>query len=103
MQRQLDRLLDEAEAAASARRWDEVAEKARAVLGIDPANEDAAGFQQMAAAARHGAANGPSAASNPSLSGASGPLLPASFQIGQTTFVDFGNARQSPYVRAVAF
>ena len=38
MQRRIDALLDEADAAVAARRWDEVAEKARAVLAIDYAD-----------------------------------------------------------------
>ena len=39
--RQIDRLLDEAEEAMSRREWDEVVEKARAVLAMHPDNEDA--------------------------------------------------------------
>jgi hypothetical protein len=50
LQRQIDLLLDEASAAMSAGRWPAVAEKARAVLAIDEANEDAAAFLKMASA-----------------------------------------------------
>ena len=50
MQRRIDAFLDEADEAATARRWDEVAEKARAVLAIDAENEDARGFMKMAEA-----------------------------------------------------
>ena len=41
IQRRIDALLDEAEAAMSAGDWSAVAEKARAVLAMDPDNEDA--------------------------------------------------------------
>ena len=50
MQRRIDAFLDEADEAATTRRWDEVAEKARAVLAIDAENEDARGFMKMAEA-----------------------------------------------------
>ena len=41
IQRQIDLLLDEAGLAMSRREWDEVAEKARAALAMDPENQDA--------------------------------------------------------------
>ena len=41
IQRRIDALLDEADAAVSASDWASVAAKARAVLAIDEANEDA--------------------------------------------------------------
>ena len=47
IQRRIDAFLDQAEAASDASAWDEVAEKARAVLGIDPENEDALAFIAM--------------------------------------------------------
>jgi len=50
VQRRIDALLDEADAAISDGAWDSVAQKARAVLAIDPANEDATAFLQMAGA-----------------------------------------------------
>jgi tetratricopeptide (TPR) repeat protein len=50
MQRRVDALLDEADVAVSAGEWVSVAEKARAVLAIDEANEDALGFLKMAQA-----------------------------------------------------
>ena len=50
IQRRIDSLLDEADAAVTASDWTEVAEKARAVLAIDATNEDAAGFLKMAEA-----------------------------------------------------
>lgn len=52
MQRRIDALLDEADAAVSALRWTDVAERARAVLAIDATNEDAASFLKMADADR---------------------------------------------------
>ena len=50
IQRRINALLDEADEAVTARRWDEVAEKGRAVLVIDEANEDAVAFLKMAEA-----------------------------------------------------
>jgi hypothetical protein len=44
VQRQIDRLLDEAEAASAARNWATVQEKAEHVLTFDPENEDARGL-----------------------------------------------------------
>ena len=51
MQRRIDALLDEADAAVTEGDWVAVAEKARAVLAIDPTNDDAGSFLAMAAAA----------------------------------------------------
>jgi hypothetical protein len=48
MQLVIDALLDEATSSVSAGEWRQVAEKARAALAIDAANEDAATFLQMA-------------------------------------------------------
>ena len=39
--RRIDAFLDQAEAASDASDWEEVAAKARAVLAMDPDNEDA--------------------------------------------------------------
>jgi hypothetical protein len=50
MQRRVDAFLDQAEAASDASDWEEVAAKARAVLAIDEANEDAIHFLRMAEA-----------------------------------------------------
>jgi hypothetical protein len=47
LQRQIDRLLDDAEEAVNADEWQLVASKSRAVLAIDEANEDALGFLKM--------------------------------------------------------
>ncbi|MEZ4492243.1 MAG: protein kinase [Dehalococcoidia bacterium] len=51
IQRRIDALLDEADEAAATKSWSIVLENARAVLGIDAANDDARAFQQMATAA----------------------------------------------------
>src|SRR3989454_6419699 len=48
MQRQIDRLLDEAEKAASEKDWPQVADCAREVLAVDADNEDAVAFLAMA-------------------------------------------------------
>ena len=48
MQRQIDRLLDEAEKAASEKDWPQVADCARDVLAVDADNEDAVAFLAMA-------------------------------------------------------
>ena len=50
VQRQIDRLLDDAEAALAESQWFTVAEKSRAVLAIDEGNEDAAAYLKMAEA-----------------------------------------------------
>jgi hypothetical protein len=41
MQRQIDRLLDEAEKAASEKDWAHIADCSREVLAVDAGNEDA--------------------------------------------------------------
>ena len=48
IQRQIDRLLDEAEAAATDKDWPHVADCARKVLAVDADNEDAVSFLSMA-------------------------------------------------------
>ena len=50
VQRRIDALLDEADQAISAQDWNRVDGAARAVLAIEPANEDATAFRQMAIA-----------------------------------------------------
>jgi tetratricopeptide (TPR) repeat protein len=54
MQRQIDSLLDAAESAIPEMAWDKVAEAARAVLSIHPANADALAFITMVEAATGG-------------------------------------------------
>ncbi|MEO6397517.1 MAG: protein kinase, partial [Tepidiformaceae bacterium] len=86
IQRRIDTLLDEADAAVSARRWDEVVEKASAVLGIEPDDADAKSFLQMARSATAGSP-GPSAPSGSSIPEAApaspAPDLPVSFVSGR--------------------
>ncbi len=48
IQRQIDRLLDEAEKAASEKDWPHVVDCARKVLAVDADNEDAVAFLSMA-------------------------------------------------------
>ena len=45
VQRQIDTLLDQAENAIRERDWDDALECVRAVLNVDPVNEDALSFQ----------------------------------------------------------
>ena len=47
VQRRIDRLLDEAEAAADEKDWPTVAEYVQMVLCVDPENRDALAFQTM--------------------------------------------------------
>ena len=65
IQRRIDAFLDQAEAASDASDWEEVAAKARAVLAMDPKNEDAPVLLRAAEANL-----GNSAALGPQLSGA---------------------------------
>jgi len=51
IQRRIDALLDEADEAASQRDWAAVAEHARAVLGLDPGNEEAEAYLSAASSA----------------------------------------------------
>ena len=48
VQRQIDRLLDEAEAAITELRWQVVRDRARAVLALDAGNEDARSYLDSA-------------------------------------------------------
>jgi hypothetical protein len=83
VQRQIDRLLDQAEAAAGEEDWARVADCARKVLVVDAGNEDAAAFLSMAEGqgsvspdeARKHAASSPEAPS--------APPLPTSFGSGR--------------------
>ena len=52
VQRQIDALLDQAEAAIRERDWNAALECIRAVLNVDPTNEDALSFKGMAESAR---------------------------------------------------
>ena len=52
VQRQIDALLDQVEEAIRERDWDAALECIRAILNVDPANEDALSFQGMAESGR---------------------------------------------------
>jgi hypothetical protein len=84
IQRRIDALLDEADTAVTSGEWPTVAEKAAAVLGIDPANEDAQAFLQMA---RSASAESSWATIPPAVEAISpatpAPTLPASFAGGR--------------------
>src|SRR5436309_785863 len=79
MQRQIDRLLDEAEAAIAARDWALVAARADAVLTLDPDNGDARAYRE---AAERGLAPSTRSATPPPPALAP---LPASFAQGRYT------------------
>ena len=88
LQRQIERLLDEAEEAVSKLDWPSVRDRAQAVLAFDPENQDAKGF--LAAAERTlgdpGAATTAPDASTPSMGDASSPpstAQPTSFANGR--------------------
>lgn len=63
LQRQIDRLLDEAEEAIGRRDWAAVRDSAQAVLRLDPVNKDAVGI--LAAAEREPAGPGPQTPASP--------------------------------------
>ena len=79
IQRQIERLLDEAEAAVSDVQWDVVRDRAQSVLAFDPDNSDALAFK--AAAERASTLTGRSTDDDPS-TGAS-PSLPLFFNDGR--------------------
>ncbi len=82
VQRQIDRLLDQGEAAAAEEDWERVADCARKVLAVDAGNEDAAAFLSMA----EGQGSVPPHETQKhasSSSGAPAPPLPASFASGR--------------------
>ena len=60
IQRQTDRLLDEAEAGVAQQEWNVVRERALHVLTIDPENEDARAFLAIAERGRAGPEVAPS-------------------------------------------
>jgi eukaryotic-like serine/threonine-protein kinase len=79
IQRQIDRLLDEAEAALARREWQRVHELSQDVLALDPENGDARGFVEAAERAGAGPAHSPSADG----AEAKAPPLPSSFAGGR--------------------
>jgi class 3 adenylate cyclase/Cdc6-like AAA superfamily ATPase len=78
VQRQIDRLLDEAEAAIARLDWDSVRDRSNAVLALDPGNADARTF--LDAAVRAGAEQAASPAAAPTRPA---PPLPASVASGR--------------------
>jgi len=86
MQRRVDALLDQADAASDGSDWATVAEKARAVLAIDEANEDALSFLKMAEAngvSRGQAVSVEPESSAPAVLPAPARALPESFAAGR--------------------
>jgi class 3 adenylate cyclase/Cdc6-like AAA superfamily ATPase len=83
VQRQIDRLLDEAEAALARREWPRVHELSQDVLALDPENADARTF--LDAAVRAGASARATASGQPAPTPepATAPPLPASFAGGR--------------------
>jgi class 3 adenylate cyclase len=84
IQRQIDRLLDEAEAALARFEWDSVRAQANAVLALDPNNADARTF--LDAAVRAGAGAPPPMPSGPAgtpEAPPSAPPLPTAFSGGR--------------------
>ena len=75
IQRQIDRLLDEAETAVACREWTRVGELSQDVLALDPENVDARAFLDAADRARTSATSTSSTAPKP----ASASSLPSSF------------------------
>ncbi len=78
--RQVERLLDEAEQAAVERRWDIVKERAEHVLTFDPESGDALA---LLAAAERGLGTSPPADALPSVATASSETQPTSFANGR--------------------
>jgi class 3 adenylate cyclase len=84
IQRQINRLLDEAEAAVARLDWDAVRAQADAVLALDPENADARTFLDAAVRAGAGATAFPSDIRPPaSEPAAAPPSMPSSFAAGR--------------------
>jgi len=82
VQRRIDGLLDDAEAAAARRDWEEVAQSLRMVLRLDPENEDALAFETMLEGELEAHSKGSDTAPTPDLSvvdGDQSPPTPTSF------------------------
>ena len=82
VQRQIERLLDEAETAVSALNWEVVRDKAHAVLAFDPDNGDALAFQAAAERAHGQTVVGDSPNAAPAKSPSASPL-PVFFKDGR--------------------
>ena len=85
LQRQIERLLDEAEEAISRFDWDALLQRAQAVLAMDPENRDALAF--LATAQRALATSGPASArpapTSPQAASAPAASQPTSFASGR--------------------
>jgi hypothetical protein len=82
VQKRIDGLLDDAEAAAARRDWEEVAQSLRMALRLDPENEDALAFETMLEGELEAQSTGSDVAPTPALSVADGderPPTPTSF------------------------
>ncbi len=86
IQRQIDRLLDEIEAAAASLDWSRVRELADGVLRLDPENEDAKAFLD---AANRDTGVTPSPMLAPEVERSQAPPLPASFAGGRYAVKSF--------------
>src|SRR5690606_26058759 len=80
--RRIEAFLDEADAAASRGEWQSVAEKARAVLAIDPDNQDAPALLRAARANLDGAPS-PEARPTPRAPAPAATAQPTSFAGGR--------------------
>src|SRR5579871_1294384 len=83
IQRQIDRLLDEADAAASSGDWVQVQALCRRVLTLDPASDDAAGYLAAAERGLQQDAGVSGSAVEPARPVIPQPLLPDSFAGGR--------------------
>ncbi|HVO25099.1 MAG TPA: protein kinase, partial [Candidatus Margulisiibacteriota bacterium] len=89
VQRQIDRLLDEAEAAIARLDWQAVRERSNAVLALDPQNADARTFLDAAVRAGMEQASASPAAVPAAAPAAQTPPLPASLTGGRYTVRHF--------------
>ena len=94
LQRQVDRLLDEADSALANSEWARVRECAENVLALDPENADARSYVAAAARAASGrsdadAAAGPGGASSVPAATPAAPALPSAFGGGRYTVRSF--------------
>ena len=81
LQRQIERLLDEAEEAISRFDWDALLQRAQAALAMDPENTDALAF--LATAERALAISSPASTTESPPSPTSSPDQPSSFANGR--------------------
>lgn len=94
LQRQIDRLLDEAELAIAQRDWASVRERALDVVAIDPENQERQDFLAAANSALEGSPSPPSdppIASNSATPSAVTPHSPSSFSNGPSSLIRFND------------